>query len=515
MQKVFCKSLAIAAIALSSFWSRAAADNDPVVARYHFLGTSQFTAKNYDNTRKLLSQPSSVEYRNLVLNRLSGQIAASFGKNSATSVRPLLDDLLANESAGVFGNPAQDPGSFVIAVHLPANRTTLWQQNLGNAVRVHQEGDWLIVARGATVKAAEDNFTSQIRKSHRPVTALKDNILEANIDWPRLANLPAIAAFPFKPAVLQLKVAPKGDHLRTEIHAHYAQPIAWKSQSWHLPTETIRDPLVSFSAGQNVAAFMKPSRLAERIGENPFSNEFFLWANLTIPFETSALFPMKNAQRHVQSLGRELPAKFNDELKRNYEGQLKYLDKTNELVWQGLPIVVPYVKSVREKAGEFLLAGTFVLTPGGPPAPADMWSQFKGRNDLVYYDWELSGPRLAEWRMLTPLLPIFPMARTNDTTVTPKNAAPLHTPSAIVERWLSGLIPALSPSKQNPSNGNVATEVTRDSATDYTVVRSSQLGFTGIELMMVSHWLADTQPAAVPLPGAPLPQHPAARKKTR
>lgn len=505
MQKVFCKSLAVAAIALSTVWCHAAVGNDPVVARYHFAGTSQLTAKNYENTRKLLNQPSSVEYRDLVLNRLSGKVAVSvLGKNSAASVRPLFDDLLAYESTGVFGVPSRDPESFVIAVHLPNDRAAAWKQILGKSVSLHQEGDWLIVSRGATLKAADDNFTAEIRKNHRPAPVLQDTILEANVDWPRLNNLPALVSLRFKPAVLQIKVSPKGDHLRTEVHAHYPQPIEWKSKQWLLPTETIRDPLVSFSAGQNAAAFMKPSQLAERIGENPFTNQFFLWANLNVPFETSALFPMRNAARHVQSLGRELPARFNSELEKRYEGQLKYIEKTNQLVWQGLPIIVPYVKSIREKAGEFLLAGTFVLAPGGPPAPADLWSQFKGRNDLVYYDWEISGPRLAQWRMLTPLLPMFPMVRTNDLAWTHKSA--VHTPAAVVDHWLSGLIPALTPSKQNPSNGNVATQVTRNSASDYTVVRSSQLGFTAVEMMMLSHVLADTQPPEAQRPGAPFPE---------
>jgi hypothetical protein len=257
---------------------------------------------------------------------------------------------------------------------------------------------------------------------------------------------------------------------------------------------------------------MKPSQLAERIGENPFTNEFFIWANLSVPFETTALFPMKDAERHVQSLGRELPSKFNAELKNSYDGEFKYLEQTNELVWQGVPILAPFVKAVHEKAGEFLCVGTFALAPAGPPAPADLWSQFKGRNDLVYYDWEFAGPRLAQWRMMTPLLPIFPMARTNTNFMPPVNGqAVSHSPTDVVDRWLSDLIPALTPSKGNSSNGNVVTEATRKGASDYTVVRSSQLGFTGIELFMLSHWLAGTHPAEAQRPGAPVPSMPHGR----
>lgn len=514
MVKVFCKSLALVAIGVGSFWCHAADENDPVAARYHFIGTSQLTATNYDTTRKLFNLPSSVEYRDLVLNRFAGQIGHSISENSAV-VRPMLNDLIANESTGLFGVPGAEPESFVIAARLPTDRAAVWKQNLGkssdnvNSVHVHQEGDWLIVARGAALKTAEDNFTAEIRKNHRPVPALKDTVLEANIDWPRLSNVPGIASLPFKPAVLSVKVSPKGNHLRTEVHAHYPQAIAWKSQQWHLPTETIHDPLVSFTAGQGVAAFMKPSQLAQRIGENPFTNQFFLWANVGIPFQTGALFPMKNAQRHVQSLGRELPSRFNAELKKTYNGELKYLEKTNELVWQGVPILAPFVKAIHEKAGDFLCVGTFALIPG-PQPPADLWAQFKGRSDLVYYDWELAGPRLAQWRMVTPLLPIFPVKRAGEDSVPriTKTNKVSHTPTAIVDSWISDLIPGLSPSNENHSNGNVVTEMTRNSATDYTVVRSSQFGFTGIELFLLTHWLADTHPMEVRRPGTPVSMPP-------
>jgi hypothetical protein len=514
MQKVMCKWLALGLVAASSFFCDAA-NNDPVLARYHFIGTSHLTAKNYDQLHKILNQQTAVEYREFVLNRFAREIANGLSANSidsAAGVRPLLDDLIANESVGVFG----EAPSFVIAVHLPKTRVNAWMQavpKLSNALHAQQRAEWVLVARGDSLKAAEDKMVSDIERTGRPGSALKDALLEANIDWPRLSNIPAIAAFPLKPAVLDVKVSPKGEHLRTEIHAHYPQAIPWKSQPWKLPTETIRDPLVSFTAGQDAAAFMKQSVLAERIGENPFTNQFFIWANLSIPFETSALFPIKNAQRHLQSLGRELPSKFNSELEKNYEGKLTWVEKTNQLVWHGLPILVPYVKSIHEKAGEFLLAGTFVLAPGGPAAPADLWAQFKGRSDLVYYDWEFTGPRLAQWRMVTPLLPMFPMRRTNDVAWNQsKHASAMHTPIAIVDHWLSGLIPLLSPTKQNQGNGNVITQVTRNSAYDYTVVRSSQLGFTGIELTMLSHWLANTPPPEVPRDAAQIPLPPGGKR---
>jgi hypothetical protein len=51
-----------------------------------------------------------------------------------------------------------------------------------------------------------------------------------------------------------------------------------------------------------------------------------------------------------------------------------------------------------------------------------------------------------------------------------------------VENWLAGLELAL---------GNTVTEVTRTAPDELTVVRSAPLVFTGLELVWLSHWLAD------------------------
>jgi hypothetical protein len=110
--------------------------------------------------------------------------------------------------------------------------------------------------------------------------------------------------------------------------------------------------------------------------------------------------------------------------------------------------------------------------------------------------------------MVSPLLPIFPAPRSYSRGGPGENAATNHAPSAIVDRWITGVTMALIPSTNNTANCNSITEVTRNSASDYTVVRSSQLGFTAIEMLMLSHWLADVPLSAVPRPGSPLPDIP-------
>jgi hypothetical protein len=149
------------------------------------------------------------------------------------------------------------------------------------------------------------------------------------------------------------------------------------------------------------------------------------------------------------------------------------------------------VRPSHDSNGDFLLARVF---PGDSPyvaASEQLWSQFQQRDNIVYYDWEITGLRLMQWRLLTEMLPVFPPPTPGDIARRDKaarNAKPpvmagqANTPLAITESWLAELAGPLD---------NTITEVSRTSPTNLTVLRNSQFLFTGLELVMLSHWLAD------------------------
>ena len=58
----------------------------------------------------------------------------------------------------------------------------------------------------------EDKFLADIRSKHRPVPALKDDVLEANIDWPRLSNVPALV-------IVRLETSRPANQGRAKRHA--------------------------------------------------------------------------------------------------------------------------------------------------------------------------------------------------------------------------------------------------------------------------------------------------------
>jgi hypothetical protein len=150
------------------------------------------------------------------------------------------------------------------------------------------------------------------------------------------------------------------------------------------------------------------------------------------------------------------------------------------------------LETAHDNNTDFLLAKVFALDSKFVPAPDPLFSQFEQRSDVVYFDWELTGLRLRQWRLLTEILPVFPQPTPQDVARQQKAAreakpSPLGnqplTPLAVTEAWLAEL--------GTPILDNTVTEVTRTSPTELTVVRNSEFLFTGLELVLLSHWLAD------------------------
>jgi hypothetical protein len=126
------------------------------------------------------------------------------------------------------------------------------------------------------------------------------------------------------------------------------------------------------------------------------------------------------------------------------------------------------------------------MRDGNPAAPAELWSQFENRSDIVYYNWELTSLRVHQWRLFSEIEPMLaPVSGGSAPPPTDKKTPP---PYFAVEDWLAGMEFAL---------GNTVTEVTLTAPDELTVTRSAPLVFTGLELVWLSYWLAD-------LPGAPV-----------
>jgi hypothetical protein len=100
------------------------------------------------------------------------------------------------------------------------------------------------------------------------------------------------------------------------------------------------------------------------------------------------------------------------------------------------------------------------------PAPPELFAQFMGRTNVMYYDWEITEQALLHSRQMWQILDILERRSLSGTNQASSN-------------WTFDMASHL---------GNTVTEVTLSTPNELTLVRKSHIGFTGFELVALSRW---------------------------
>ncbi|HZM06072.1 MAG TPA: hypothetical protein VFC44_23980 [Candidatus Saccharimonadales bacterium] len=325
--------------------------------------------------------------------------------------------------------------------------------------------DWLLVGCGDQFSSLRDKYLQQIKAQGRPAPKLSNNWLEAEIDGTQLAAWPHY----IKPFRLNVNLSTKAGNLQIEARAVYPKAMPWRSDSWRLPKELIRSPLISFTAAQDVAAFLNLDPVVSRIENNPLTNQFFIWALGQMPLQTYMAWPVAGATNALERFSSEAPAALNPVLEALDGTELLWLPNYKRLVMSKLRVVTPALQAAWDKASPFLMVELFPRSPMNEPAPEKLREQLDGRTNLVYYDWELTGLRLQQWHLLGRML----------LNRAPNPADPTGNGAVIEEKWLTEI---------SSLSGNTVTEITRVSPNELSLVRNSPAGLTGIELFLFSEW---------------------------
>lgn len=504
------------ALGISGFGKTLAAAPDDLLASSHFIGTTAAVNQSA-KLKEIFALPESTKFRDDILQKLARTSLKFVGGDSKNAnqtalLQPLFQDLIAAES--VIELRGKTNLEFFAAVKLSDARSKVWETNLQqlvkgtkqtakldgitgwqakanrNFLKFFRDGKWTVVALALEESPAQTDFLQRLRASTVP----EKSFLAADIDWPKLQRWIPLDSIPLKLARTEIKIVAQGENLRSAIRVIYPEKIDWKSEPWQIPTELIRDPLISFSAGQKLAPFFKPSNKFQQLSFNPLTNQVYFWAQSQMPFQSYFALPVKNATNTIRALGPQLATAFNPTLKMRDGGTLTVASNKVDLFWQGLAIIVPFLNPAKEKNGsEFLLGGIFPLVKNTNLPPAELFGQISGQKDLVFYDWEVTEPRLSQWIIVGQLLPLFPkelVAGAN--AAAPKRFVPAKVPE---QKWLAAVAPKL---------GNTITQVTYKSPNELNVVRKSHLGLNSFELVLFSHWLADPKFPALKN-SAPLP----------
>jgi hypothetical protein len=497
-----------------------------LMARVHFAGGEQISADtNALAFTNLWCSPEARALRGQTLGKLShapyewlkSKIPPGAGDGTA-QLRPLLDDLLSAEwflqlRATTNGSP-----EFALAIRLNADRAQLWKTNLAavaqlwtgvpvaqdksgnwelkkqfppNLIRFVRVGDWVVFGGGQDKLPVNDELVRLILADKRPAPAEKNDWLTADLDWPRLARcFPALQAVDLPETRWQ--AVGRNGYLYLDGKLVFPQPLALTLDPWRIPTNTIHEPLVSFTAARGLAPWLEKQSWAQPYEISPVPNQMFVWALALAPLQTFAAVPVPDGKKAVKEFEQKMSAN------TNWQSHLLMpfnMAMTNDQIsWRGMPFIAPNLRALHESNGDFLFAEVFPNTPRSKPLPPELFAQLS-RTNLVYYDWEISGERLKLLPQLTQLALMF----TRHKQLNAQSAA---------GKWLNCIRPTL---------GVAVTEVTQTAPNELSFMRKASGGLTAIEFTALANWLEATNfpgcdlrlpPPARHLKGRPHPQTP-------
>jgi hypothetical protein len=323
---------------------------------------------------------------------------------------------------------------------------------------------------GENLASVRTQYLQEITQHGRPVAALTTNWLESDLDLAALAPFLPDWAKALKPGRIHLTVAPGTDKLEVAAKIVYPSAPPWNSEPWKLPKQLVQNPLISFTSGRDVAAFLQFSPEFSNFDANPLTNQFCAWALSQMPFQTYVAWPVADATNAMTKLATELPAAINPILHAYNGTEIVSQPDRHRMVLGNLRAVAPSLEPARDE-GDFLVLSLFPRAPFGQPAPVQMWGEINDHANLIYYDWEMTGMRLQQWRLLSAMLWSRPRNTDSLESLQLKNNLLGHLGNKI---------------------GATVTEITRSAPNELSIVRKGPLGLTGLEVILLVNWLSDS-----------------------
>lgn len=498
-----------------------------LLVRYHFIGTRLLLANpNVPTLKAIANLPETAELRRHVLRRVASvQIAGLAGEaggavsNGVAKLLPLMEEWLGSESyleARGFPNRLAE---VMVGVRLDEARVGIWKRaladfvaevQLGTPVEIESEGfsgwevklkrtsrllrfvgagSWAMIGCGPGDLPTLSGALARCKAGGRPVPEPGVDLLTAEVNLPRVAEDWGLPAFfkgpPGQWPQVALTVNAAGTNVRTRMRLTYAEPLAWKLERWNLPTNTLRDPLISFTALQPLAPWLARATLIRNLGLPVQPNQLFLWAQTDPPTAMFGAVPVTDVTNTLTESGLKLPGLANATLAERNLGRFFFVTNRTQVVWDGLLALVPAMHAVVEPGGQFIVGTIFPPFPRTNPPPVELLGQFAGRTNLVYYDWEITQARLDQLRVIASLTETILRRQPGVNTAELGRFNPRRT----TQKFLSAIVPHLSRKTDRGLEGESVTEVTLTNPRTLDLVRRSPAGLTALEFIALSWWL--------------------------
>ncbi len=478
------------------------------IARVHWLGKKQLAAAtNAATFMEIWNLEQSAALEAQTLDKLSLAPWRLLKGDAATNgapyalLRPLLDDLVQEESYLEIRGPTNQPGELAFAIRLKPERAGLWQTNLAavlesltgvrpeaatgtgwslkkhdapNRVELTRAGDWTLVGLAQETNALLADFLDRIRRDHAPFAARATNFwVEAEVDLLRVSRALALGwNLPAQWPRLAVSMIGDGKNVNTRGQLDFAAPLNLDLKPWNIPTNLVHDPLVSFMAVRGITPWLT-SLASSKIGlKLPEVDQFFGWSIEGFPVHTYFAAPTSGASNQVQLLSESLMNQGNAWLATHGMGQFERSPGGNSVAWMRLPMVQAFLRPVVEtNSGEFIFGGWLPYKHTNQPPPAEMLQMLFNRTNLIAYEWEITQPRVEGWLLFgqTLRLALF------------KAQLPAGSTSMV---WLKNTGLKL---------GNSVTAVNQTGPAQISLIRQSTVGATSVELHLLTDWFESPQ----------------------
>lgn len=482
---------------------------------WRWVGTANLAGNtNGAEARVILAQPASQRMLHATLEKLARSPGAWLAPGAATNplaaslLIPWIEELVASQSCGEIAFGAQGSVAMAAAVRVSdEKRNTLeskwlaWAEAAGGTTpaevqtenaqvretrfaqtqgwsRIGRAEGWALIGMGTGSSAPFVDLGKRVAALGAP-----RGWLEIEADGPKVAEVlgwPESASWP----AVKMQTEGRGPILRTTASLIYSEPLDLKIEPWRIPTHTLGDPVVGFTALRGVRPWLSRQAWWKQLELPATPNQVVGWTIAEIPFASYVAWETPDLTNALTRLGPKVSGVLERCIPKIRFGDALFQTNTTRLVWTGLPIAEPFVSPAAAQDSGFAVAGLFPLIKTKRPLPPELLSQIMDRTDLIYYNWELTAQRVNGWRQVKNLYWML------------AGYAPLPT-NYTGEAWLfdTNVVNRL---------GNTGTELRIESPRQLAGVRNSALGLSGLELVALMRWLDDpafprlSEPAASP-----------------
>jgi hypothetical protein len=173
----------------------------------------------------------------------------------------------------------------------------------------------------------------------------------------------------------------------------------------------------------------------------------------------------------VNRISDKLQTQGNLWLATNSYGKFEAPTNGNGVVWKNMPVADAFLMHANDGGSGVVYGGLVHPASTNAPPPAELFQQILGKADLVYYGWEMTGPRIQHLNFSGQLLRML------------SHKGQLN-PRGNVVAFLTALESRL---------GNCGTSVTRTSPDQFALSRKSSAGLTAFEFSVLADWLESPQ----------------------